>query len=53
MSEFIDNHPFIIVAVCAFLFMVWITKQDMRAIKHRKHREEIEENKRKKALKLK
>jgi hypothetical protein len=51
MGNFIENHPFIIVGVTSFIFMVWMTIEDMRAIKHRKYRREIEEKKRKKSLK--
>ena len=52
ISSWIDENPFKIVFCLVLVFMFFITKEDMRAIKHRKHREQIEEKKKKKALKL-
>lgn len=51
MGEFIDNHPFIIVAVCSFIFMLVLNKSSMNMSKHSKHLKEIEERKKRKALK--
>ena len=45
--NFIEEHPFVIVSILSFIFMCFITKEDMRAIKHRKHQIEIEKKKKK------
>jgi len=46
--NFIEEHPFVIVLILSFIFMYFITKADMRAIKHRKHQLEIEKRKKQK-----
>ena len=48
ISDWIDEHPFRIVILISIIFMFFIIKEDMRAIKHRKHQLEIEKKKRKK-----
>ena len=46
--NFIEEHPFMLVFFLSLVYMYFITKADMRAIKHRKHQLEIEKRKKQK-----
>jgi len=48
ISSWIDENPFKIVLCLVLVFMFFITKEDMRAIRHRKHMKEIEKRKKNK-----
>ena len=46
--NYLEEHPFMLVFFLSFIFMYFITKADIRAIKHRKHQLEIEKRKKEK-----
>lgn len=48
MGNWIDEHPFTLVFIIVCVFMGFIFKEDMRAVKHQKHIKEIERRKKNK-----
>jgi hypothetical protein len=45
LSYWLVENPVKLVLFLSFVFMFFITKEDMRAIRHRKHTKEIEKRK--------
>lgn len=50
ISFWLIENPFKVVLFMAFVFMFFLIKEDVRAIKHRKHQKEIEKRKKTKQL---
>jgi hypothetical protein len=51
--NYFEQHPFLIVIFLTVIFMFFLTKDNIRAVRHRKHQIEIEKRKRQKNIKLK
>lgn len=47
---YLIEHPFIVVILVTIIFMTFILSEDLRSIKHNKHRKEIEKKKKQKAM---
>jgi uncharacterized membrane protein len=43
--NYLVEHPFIMVLIIAFIFMFFLSMDNRRAVKHRKHQMEIEKRK--------
>jgi hypothetical protein len=51
MTDYFVNHPFYMVSIGTFLFMFFMYRDVYKWSKHQKHAKEIEEKKKKRAIK--